>query len=57
MKEEKKNIKFPKDFFTKPRPHVKEKETPEDMIPFKWSDEVLSGKKKAVLYSTKRNTN
>ena len=41
-------IKFPKDFFTKTRPHAKK-----DSIPFKWSKEVLSGKEKAILVSAK----
>lgn len=45
-------IKFPKDFFTKTRPHAK-KERKEDSIPFKWSKEVLSGKEKAILFSAK----
>lgn len=54
---EKKNIKFPKDFFTKPRPHVTKKETQEDMLPFEWSNEVLNKKKKAILYSVKQNNN
>ena len=54
MEKEKKNVIFPKDFFTKPRPHVTKKELPEDIIPFKWSDDVLNGKKKAILYSVKK---
>ena len=53
LKEEKKNIMFSKDFFIKPRPHVKTKEKSDDIIPFKWSNEVLNGKKKAILYSAK----
>ena len=57
VKKEKKIVKFPKDFFTKIRPHVTKKESLEDMIPFKWSDEVSNGKKKAILYSIKKNTN
>ena len=55
MKKEKKNVIFPKDFFTKSRPHVTTKELPEDIIPFKWSDDVLNGKKKAILYSVKKH--
>ena len=42
---------FPNDFWTRKRPHVTEKENAEDMIPFKWSKDVLSGKRKAILYS------
>lgn len=53
MVKENKIIKLPKDFFTRTRPHVTKKEKPEDMIPFAWSDEVLTGKKEATLYSVK----
>lgn len=49
MKEENDKIKFDSDFWTKQRPHVVRKEKDEDMIPFKWSGNVLSGKKKAIL--------
>lgn len=51
----KKNIEFPKGFFTKPRPHVTEKEADEDMIPYKWPEEVLNGKKKVIVYQAKNN--
>ena len=54
VEKEKKNVMFPKDFFTKHRPHVIKKELPEDMITFKWSDNVINGKKKAILYSAKK---
>ena len=54
MKKKKEPIKFPPNFFTIPRPHVAKKETPEDIIPFKWSKDVLSGKKKAILYPVKK---
>ena len=51
MLKENKTIKFSKDFFIKPRPHVTQKEAPEDMIPFAWSKEVSSGQKEATLFS------
>ena len=44
----KKNI-LPDNFFARVRPHVNKKEKDEDMIPFKWSKEVIDGKKKAIL--------
>lgn len=53
MEKNKRKIQLSKNFFTKPRPHVTTKENLEDMIPFKWTDEVINGKKKTVLYSTK----
>ena len=49
MEKGNKKIEFEKDFWTKQRPHVVRKEKDEDMIPFKWSMNVLSGKKKAIL--------
>ena len=49
-----KEIKIPKDFWIKKRPHVSKKEKQEDMLPFEWSNDVLSGKRKAVLYSANR---
>ena len=52
--EKEKNLKIPKNFFTKPRPHVIQKENKKDMIPFKWSSDVMSGQKKAILYSVKK---
>lgn len=46
-----KKIKFPKDFFTKSRPHASKQE--KDYIPFQWSENVLSGKSKAKIVSLK----
>lgn len=37
-------VKLPEDFFTRDIPEKKQPDPPEDMIPFKWSEEVLSGK-------------
>lgn len=51
MKKEK--PKFPKGFFTQPRPTISTKETLKDIIPIKWSKEVISGKTKAIVYSSK----
>ena len=51
--ERKTSVSFPKDFWTRERSHVTKKEKAEDMIPFKWSDDVLTGKRKAILYSAK----
>lgn len=40
---------LPKGFFTTPRPTVSKKEALKDVVPFKWSKEVLEGKKEAIL--------
>ena len=50
----KENISFTKDFWTKERPHVTKKEKEEDMIPFEWSDDVLSGKSKVIICPIKK---
>ncbi len=49
----KKRPSFPKGFFQQSRPTVTNEETFKDIIPIKWSKEVLEGKKKITLYSTK----
>lgn len=49
----KKKPSFPKDFFHQARPTVTNKETFKDVIPIKWSKEVLEGKRKITLYSVK----
>jgi len=51
MKELKKEL--PKGFFDISRPHVKKHENKDKIIPIKWSEEVLSGKKKTICYSAK----
>ena len=45
--------KFPINFFTQPRHTVSNNKTFADILPIEWSKEVISGKKKAVVYSTK----
>lgn len=47
---EKKRFAFPKGFFTKDRPHA-DKHNDKDMIPFKWSENVLNGKSKVKIVS------
>lgn len=45
--------KFPNNFFTQSRPTVSTNKTFADILPIEWSKEVISEKKKAVVYSTK----
>ena len=45
--------KFPNNFFTQSRPTVSNNKTFADILPIEWSKEVISEKKKAVVYSTK----
>lgn len=52
MSKRKKIIKFPEGFFTKIRKNKTEPDSPEDMIPFEWSEEVLSGKMKDKVILT-----
>ena len=52
--EQKKKITFPKGFFTKPRPTMTSSEALKDVEPFKWSKDVLKGRKKAILYPVKQ---
>lgn len=54
--EKKERLKFPKGFFTQPRPTVSTKETLEDTIPFQWSENVLKGKSKVKIVSAKNNS-
>lgn len=44
--------KFPKGFFECPRP--KAPMSSKDIIPIKWSKEVLKGKKEVIVKSTKK---
>lgn len=44
--------KFPKGFFEQSRPIAPKEKT--DILPIKWSKEVLSGKKQAVVKSAKK---
>ena len=50
-----KKSNFPKDFFSRPRTKVNTKEALKGITPIKWSKEVLSGKKKTIVYSTKKD--
>ena len=45
---------FPKGFFTKERPTITTKEALKDVVPFKWSKDVLEGKKEAIVCSTRK---
>ena len=46
---------LPKDFFTKNRPKAEPSSDPDDeIIPIKWSKEVLDGKKKAIVKLAKK---
>ena len=48
---------FPVGFFTKIRPEAQPSNDPDDeIIPIQWSDEVMSGKKIAIVTSPKKNT-
>lgn len=49
----KREIKFPNVFFTQSRPIVNTKEALKNFIPIKWSKEVMSFKRKAIVYSVK----
>lgn len=50
----KKEIKFPNGFFTQSRPTVSTKETLKDVIPIKWSKEVMSSKKRQLSTQLKK---
>lgn len=52
--EKKERPKFPKGFFTRPRPTITMKEAIKDCKPFEWSQDVLSGNKKAIIVSAKK---
>ena len=53
--ENKESPKFPKGFFKQPRPTICMKEALKDSLPFKWNDNVLKGKSKVKIVSTKHN--
>lgn len=44
---------FPKGFFTQPRPIISMEEALKDVVPFEWSNEVKTGKKKTIVISNK----
>ena len=52
--EKKESSKFPKGFFTQPRPTISMKEAIKDDIPFEWSENVLNGKSKVKIVSAKK---
>lgn len=50
--------RLPKDFFTTVRPAAQPSNDPDDkIIPIKWSEEVLNGKKKAIVKLAKNGKN
>ena len=53
--ENKEKSKFPKGFFTQPRPAISMKEAIKDITPFEWSKNVLNGKSKIKIVSAKDN--
>jgi hypothetical protein len=53
--EKKENSKFPEGFFTQPRPTISMKEAIKDVVPFKWSKNVLNGNSKVKIISVKDN--
>ena len=54
--EKKESPKFPKGFFTQPRPTISIKEALRDIVPFEWSENVLKGKSKVKIVSAKKNS-
>ena len=54
--EKKESLKFPKGFFTQHRPTISMKEALKDVIPFRWSENVLKGKSKVKIVSKKNNS-
>jgi len=52
--EKKENSKFPKVFFTQPRPTLSIKEAMKDAVPFEWSENVLNGKSQVKIVSAKK---
>ncbi len=54
--EKKESPKFPKGFFTQPRPTISMKEALKDVSPFEWSENILKGKSKVKIVSTKNNS-
>ena len=57
MKDKRKKIDFPNDFFTTIKKITTNEKALKDVIPFTWSKDVLNGKKKAILTLTKKNDN
>ena len=55
--ERKNKIKIPKGFFSINRPTITTKEALKDVIPAKWSKNVLNGKSKVKLVSLKSPKN
>ncbi len=55
--EKKERPKFPKGFFEQPRPTISAKEALKDVIPVKWTKEVIDGTKKVLVKSTKEIRN
>lgn len=53
--ENKEKFEFPKGFFSLKRPKIIANEAMDDIIPIKWSEEVMKKSKKAVVYSAKSN--
>lgn len=56
MEKKESPAKFPKGFFTQPRPTVSTKEATKNVIPFKWSNNVINGKSKVKIVSAKSNS-
>lgn len=54
--EKKESPKFPKGFFTQPRPTISMKEALKDIIPFEWSNNVLKEKSKVKIVSANKNS-
>lgn len=50
-----KNVKqlLPKGFFSQSRPTISAKEALKDVIPIKWTKEVVNGNKKTIVNSVK----
>ena len=46
--------KFPKGFFTQPRPTISMKKALNDVVPFKWSESVLAGTSKVKIEKKKK---
>ena len=55
LMEKKENSKFPEGFFIQPRPRISMKEAIKDVVPFKWSKNVLHGNSKVKIVSAKDN--
>ena len=53
--DKKEKIEFPKGFFSIKRTEISTEEVMNDIIPIKWSKEVVEKSKKAVVYSVNSN--